>query len=342
MNKSDDLANLSDDEIMNIDDTQENFSEPETEKDNEPLENTEDNSDVDNQENEQDVDQEPENNTQELSPEYYKEFYHKIMAPFKADGTMVTPENENDVISLMQKGVNYTKKMQSISAQRKAISALEREGMLTNEQLSYMIDLKNGNPDAIRKLLKDNQDKFDIYDMDLDDVRYTPNQIPEEDEAYTNFNTALEEISSSPEGTAVINDSAKWDGQTKSMLYQNPNYLRTMVEQRKSGIYQRILSEIENMEALGRFAPNTPFLQKYSDVGNKLIDAGVIQTTSQPNQQQYRPQQQIITKGPAQTSNYNRARSAGIARSSHGNTNMVPNPAAMSDEDFLKAFAQRI
>ena len=92
----------------------------------------------------------------------YKGWYDKVMAPIKANGKTITLQSPEEAIQLMQMGANYTKKMQQIAPQRKTLMMLEKNG-IDQDTLNFLIDIKNKNPQAIAKLLKDaNIDPLDV------------------------------------------------------------------------------------------------------------------------------------------------------------------------------------
>ena len=69
----------------------------------------------------------------------YKEGYEKLMAPFKANGKMITPRSPEEAISLMQMGANYTRKMQELQPYRKVMLMLQNNGLMDEEKLSFLI-----------------------------------------------------------------------------------------------------------------------------------------------------------------------------------------------------------
>ena len=83
----------------------------------------------------------------------YEAEYNKIMQPFQASGHEVHLRNTDEVISLMQKGVDYTKKQQALKPRLREMRALENAGML-GDNLNFAIDLYNGDPKALKHLIE--------------------------------------------------------------------------------------------------------------------------------------------------------------------------------------------
>ena len=91
---------------------------------------------------------------QYVDPQIYKDTYDQIFAPFKAAGREFQVRDVNEAVSLMQKGVDYTRKQQALKPRLMEMRALEEQGML-GSNLNYAIDLFKGNPQAIAKLIKE-------------------------------------------------------------------------------------------------------------------------------------------------------------------------------------------
>lgn len=266
----------------------------------------------------------------------YEDFYKQVMAPFKGNGKTITLKNAEEAIHLMQQGVNYTQKMQQIGPYRKALMMLEKNGLLDENQLSFLIDVKNKNPEAIKKFLKDNNiDPLDIDTTQEPNYKAGTNIVSD---AEVNFKSALDEMTSTPEGLQAlrtINDT--WDTQSKDSLMQDPSQLKDIQLQMANGTYDLITKEMDRQKALGQISPNTPFLKAYMDIGYRML--------AQKNQQQPIQAPRAVRPATVNTlSNGNKIRQAGISSNSskqpRKSGNMI-NPLAMSDEDFEKQFGNR-
>jgi hypothetical protein len=76
------------------------------------------------------------------------DFYTKVTAKFNASGKEFQVDNADDVISLMQKGIDYNIKMSTLKPALKMVKALEAHG-ITQEDLGLLIDIHNRKPEAI-------------------------------------------------------------------------------------------------------------------------------------------------------------------------------------------------
>jgi hypothetical protein len=98
----------------------------------------------------------------------------------------------------------------------------------------------------------------------------TPCRFTEE----VGFHSALEDMKSTPErvGTLkVINES--WDQASKEALWKSLAIMQTIHDQRESGVYDRIASEVNRRQTLGQIPANVPFLQAYHVIGEEMTKA---------------------------------------------------------------------
>ena len=272
-------------------------------------------------------------------------FYKQIMAPFKANGKMITLNSPEEVISLMQMGANYTKKLQDIQPHRKMLLMLENNGLLDQDKLSYLIDLDKKNPEAIKKLIKDaGIDPLDI-DTNVEPQYQAGNHTVSDNEA--RFRDAVEELTSRDTGKETISIIDKtWDDVSKDALWEHPEIMGEIQTQRENGIYAQITTEMERLKVLGKIPASTPFLQAYKQVGEHLF--GGAQPGQPAAQGQQAPQlapRKLGEKTAApkpKVTNGDKASAASPSRSTPRKAQETVNPLAMKDEDFLEQFANRL
>lgn len=269
----------------------------------------------------------------------YKDGYEKVMAPFKANGKMITPRSPEEAISLMQMGANYTRKMQDIQPFRKVMLMLQNNGLMDEDKLSYLIDLDKKNPDAIKKLLKDSgTDPMDFNPEDEVNYQSGNHRVTDKEAA---FATELDDLKSTPEGQATLGViSQTWDNASKDALFENRGLLQTIQAQRENGIYDIISNEVNRLTMLGQVPAGTPFLQAYNQVGNLLSQQGAFNQLG--NAVQPEPAKPVVTPvvrvaQPKQTlANSEQANAASPSRAAPRKAATIVNPLAMSDEDFAK------
>lgn len=202
-------------------------------------------------------------------------FMNKITTPFKADGKEFTVKSPEDAIRLMQMGVNYNRKMQELNILRAKNKVLEDNG-IDDEKLNVLIDIAKGNKEAIVKLAKDNE--IDLLDLDLDEEeadKYIANDYSPDLKAIA-FEDSLKQASSTEAGQLIISDIENyWDDNSKGSLYENPNILDILTEQKNNGIYDTIMNEVIYQNNLGNLN-GMSFLEAYQQIGSILDQQGVL------------------------------------------------------------------
>lgn len=209
----------------------------------------------------------------------YKAEYERITAPFKANGKEVQVNSIDDAIQLMQMGADYQRKTTEIKPLRKIGEMLKQNDLLDAEQLSYLIDLKNKNPKAIQKLLKESG--IDPLDIDTsEEVNYKPNNYQVDDKTIE-LNDVLDSIQHTPQfDTTVKILGSQWDQQSKEYLSSNPQTISILNEHIGNGIYDTIANEVSKQRMLGRLN-NVSDLDAYRTVGDYIQANGGFATTKQ-------------------------------------------------------------
>lgn len=272
----------------------------------------------------------------------YKAGYERLMAPFKANGKMITPQSPEEAISLMQMGANYTRKMQALQPYRKVMLMLENNGLMDEDKLSYLIDLDKKNPEAIRKLLKESG--TDPLDIDMEgEINYQKgNHRVSDTEAA--FATELDDLKSTPEGQATLGViSQTWDEASKNALFENRGLLQTIQSQRENGIYDIISNEINRLQMLGQIPAGTPFIQAYNYVGDALAKQGAfnhlagkpVEPKPEVTAQRAAVATRVVKPKPTVTHS-EQASAASPSRAAPKKVERFINPLAMSDEEFAK------
>lgn len=276
----------------------------------------------------------------------YKAFYERVMAPFKANGKTIELKSPEEVLQLMQMGANYTKKMQSIAPYRKTLLMLENNNLLNEDKLSFLIDLDKKNPEAIKKLLKDSN--IDPLEIDTSIEPAYKAGLNKVSDAEANFMSVLSDLKAQETGMATIrtiNDT--WDEQSKDLLWNDPSIMNTIHQQMNNGAYQLIVDEMERRKMLGQLSPSVPFLMAYQQVGNDLVRQKQRQAQSMQSvqNQSVQPQQPVAVKKQStkpSVTNDKQARAAGITKTNSKPAKKFINPLAMSDEEFLKQWNNRV
>ena len=290
---------------------------------------------------------EPTTPAAETAPVDYKAFHDQVMAPFQANGKTIQLRSVDEAVQLMQQGANYTRKMQAIAPHRKVLMMLENNGLLDESKLSRLIDLEKKNPDAIRALVK--EAGIDPLDIDVhEESTYTPGNHAVPDEAVA-FQTTLDEVSSTPDGQETVRQiTASWDPESKAELWKDPSILGTIHQQRISGVYDRVVAEIERQRTIGAIPANVSLLNAYRVIGERMTQAGAFQDLVSAQQATQHPAVQhpvatrVASAKPAVTNSGKVSAAAPTRTATPRRAEAFINPLAMSDDEFMKQFANRV
>ena len=189
----------------------------------------------------------------------HKDFFEKITAPFKASGRQMQVKTPEEAIALMQRGADYTKKMQSLKPSLKLMKMLENNGLLDETKLSHFIDLDKKDPAAIAKFLKDKE--IDPLDLDMsEETQYKPTNHAVSDDQMR-FNEVLEDVQSTPFGKETVQIIDKqWDKVSQGRVFKEPKILELINTHRETGIYDQVVSEVERLKLLEVIPEDAVFL----------------------------------------------------------------------------------
>lgn len=277
----------------------------------------------------------------------FKALYEGLLKPIKANGKEIQLKSHTELVQLAQQGANYTRKMQDIAPHRKTLLMLENNG-IDQEQLSYLIDLSKKDPAAIQKLLKDSAiNPLDI-DVEAEPTYQGGNHRVSDEEA--NFRAAIDDASASETGRVVIQAiNGTWDQASKELLFSQPGIIETMIQQQEAGFYERIAGEVDRRRVLGQIPSGMSFLQAYKTVGDQMVAGGQLQdlVANEPAPAQTPPVAtapvavRVAPVKPAVAPNA-RAEAAAPTRAAPNAAKKIVNPLAMSDDDFMNSFKNRL
>lgn len=272
-----------------------------------------------------------------------KTFYERVTAEFKANGRPMKVNNADDVIRLMQMGANYNRKMAALKPSLKVMKMLEKHELLSEEKLSFLIDLEQKNPAAIAKLLSDSN--IDPLDFNLDQgTDYKASDYSVDDREIA-LDEVVEEIKDSPTYTKTINlVTQQWDVASKQRVANEPQLLKVLDSHMANGVYDRISTEVEQERLFGRLNGMSD-LEAYTTVGDAIAARGGFDDlkAGQPSTHQTRTQQ-LNSPSPEQKAVEQKRRDKRRAASS--TKPAAPsakgaqdfNPLAMSDDEYMKQF----
>lgn len=206
----------------------------------------------------------------------YKSIYEQVFKPFKANGKEITPKSIEDIISLMQMGANYTKKMQLMAPMKKVVQSLDN-AKIDEQELNFLIDVSKGDKEAIKQLLI--KHKIDPLEIDLDgDNTYSPrNNIASDEDV--EFNDTLMDIHDSlPRIQEILNNT--WDDNSKKAILKDPRLMRALHEEVQMGRFDEVQKRLEAEKTFGRYK-GVSDVDAYIDLVSKM-EQERMKTKTQP------------------------------------------------------------
>ena len=253
------------------------------------------------------------------------------LKPLKAAGKEIPIESLDELYQLASKGIDYTRKMQNIKPFRSAVELMQQQGLSVND-LNLLVDIKQGNKDALKAVIKDlNIDPYEDLNIDEDTPNeYKPtNYAP--DPKLIEVNEIIEGISSEPEfQTTNKIISEVLDDMSRNKLVENPNLINLLHNDVKQGLF----FEVEPLVTKKKLLTNDtrPFLEVYAEMYGDAV--AKLKNTAKQNTQK------SINNTQKQT-NKRRSASVGITKKSNPQrafNDYHINYMDMSDEDFDKLY----
>lgn len=265
----------------------------------------------------------------------YKAAYEKLLAPFKANGKEIKVDSVDEALTLMQMGANYSKKMSGLKPSLKLLKMLENNDLLDEDKLSHLIDISRKNPAAIAKAMKD----AGIDPLDLDGAEdYTPQTYTVSDQSLE-LDEVLADLRGTPGYATTLNIvTSKWDAASRNLVLQQPTIIRDIAQHVESGVYDKVMAEVDRQRMLGRLAQVSD-IEAYKLTGDAMYN----------NPANVAPKQEpvVISKGtttnlakPADKQNVQRMKAVAPLKTKVKATEPEFNPLALSDAEF-EAYAAK-
>jgi len=271
----------------------------------------------------------------------YKEAYEQIFAPFRANGRDVQIENVDQAIRLMQMGAGYNAKMASLKPSLRILKMLEKNSLLDEGKLSYLIDLDKKDPDAISKLVKESG--IDPLEMDVEeDTKYQPKNYSV-NEKEVELDEVLDDISRTASYQKTLNVvGTQWDDASRQHLSENPSEIKHINDMMEAGIFEKIDAVVHREKMLGKLN-GVSDIDAYKQIGKLMLENGMLNgegITSNTGNQSNKPvaNKSMPPKSKSSDSELkNRKRAAGSTTSVPSkNKPKYVNPFDLSEEEFNK------
>ena len=270
----------------------------------------------------------------------YKAMVEQLLSPFKANGREIKVESVDEAISLMQMGANYSKKMAAMKPHLQMLRTLEKNNLLSQDKLNLLVELDKGNPEAIANLLRTKN--IDPLDLDIESAAsYTPVDHKVGDNEFA-VEEAFNAIEHTPTYSDTVNVIASLDDASKREIANDVGFISALNSHIASGIYQKVMAEVDKQKALGNFAGMST-LTAYCRVGDMMNQKGLLSAPA--TQQAQQAEQTSASTTQANAVNLAAKKRAAATPRTNKAVKTDPmeglDPLTMSDEDFLRISKQR-
>lgn len=197
---------------------------------------------------------------------------NSVLGSFKASGRTVKVESPDDARRLMQMGYDYTNKMREMKPHLRLLKTLEHNGLLDDEKINFAIDLMKGNPEAIKKFLKDKS--IDPIELDLEDgasYKPTDHRPSEEQLALDEVLDSIRDSEAFPRTANVI--TKEWDKASQQVLMGKPRIIAIINDHMEKGYFDQIAAKVQYERSLGRLAGLSD-LDAYKAIGDAMQAQG--------------------------------------------------------------------
>lgn len=195
-----------------------------------------------------DAEEEPKTEEEPTQAEVRPTQKHK----FKANGReyeFTDDEIREQFPRIFGQAMDYTKKMQALKPWRKTIDAIEG-AQLSHNDVNLMIDVLKGDKDAVAAVLK--RTGVDALEIDVEQSRYVPKDYGRDDKALA-VKDVIDEISDDAEYSTTYRILNKeWDDDSFREMTNDPDLIRLLHIDVKSGMYDRVQPIAEKLKVYDR------------------------------------------------------------------------------------------
>jgi hypothetical protein len=173
---------------------------------------------------------------------------------FKANGReyeFTDEEMRTQFPKIFGQAMDYTRKMQALKPHRKTVDAIE-QAKLTHDDVNLMIDVLKGDKDAISEVMR--RTGVDAIDLEAEDSSYVAKDYGRDDTALA-IKDVIDDISADREYVTTENILSKqWDDSSWDRVSKDPELIRLLHVDVKSGMYDKVQPIAEKLKVYGRGA----------------------------------------------------------------------------------------
>lgn len=271
----------------------------------------------------------------------YKALYEQVVGkPFKANGKELSVTSPEEAIKLMQMGANYHEKMAALKPVRRQARMLQDAGIASDEEIAFLLDLHKKDPKAIAKLVKDSQ--INLYEFDVEQhAGYEAKPVVVSD-AQMSLEDTMESLKDAPGFTEMFNGLTKWDAESQDVIAKTPAILQVFQNQKESGLYDKIMNEVNRARMFNPVQAQRPIIEVYRDIDAMLRDQAMQEKpapATNANPPQVAPLSQLANNGKPPVTASNKRQEAAAPRTAPANQKpkiKAEDIFSLSEEEFAK------
>ena len=256
--------------------------------------------------------------------EYFKLVDGKVeFQPLKINGEEIPIENMQELYSLGSKGGHFTQSMQEIAPYRRSISAM-KENNLTETDINLLIEARLGNKDALAALVQSSG--VDILDVEEKPSEgYQAKQYGQSQQQMA-IQDIQQDLGREPEFATTSNViDNQWDAASRAELAKNPEMIRGLHEDIKSGVYQQVSPQASKLAIMDGNRKSK--LEYYMEAGQQYFAI-----------QDAEAERRAGSGQPAPQTNSRQKRSAGNPGGNSSKKPDVIDYLNMSDDEYDKMY----
>jgi len=195
-----------------------------------------------------------EENSEDTQDFNYETSYNELMKPLKVSGKETQVKSIDDMRNLAMMGMDYSRKMRDIKPLRAVGETLAKAGIMVDggvdeAALARLIDINNGDQDALSQLIQEKG--IDPLDLSTDDVDYTPTASIASEQSIEIADVEKELINRGSVDN-VISELDKLDERSKQFFNETPSNLLKLDDDIKNGTYETIMGAVQYEKSVGR------------------------------------------------------------------------------------------
>jgi len=247
------------------------------------------------------------------------------LKPLKANGLEMEINDIEELYALASQGMNYTQKTQKLAPRLKDVSAMDQNG-ITSTDIALLIDAKNGDKEAIAKLLQTSGvDALDIEETDAEKYQAKEYGASEHQQDLMNV---VSNISQDPEYTTTENIvDQQWDDSSRDMIREDPRLLQALHTHVKDGTYAKVAPEAAKIAAMDGYKKSQ--IEYYEMAGKSMFEREQAQETVK---------QQTVTQETKQRNTKRKDAALPKGKSTSSVTNNEPDFINMPDDEYMKHY----